>query len=189
MIKTLLSTAVLACLCLSLHAQTGKPQPNPRPAPNPIPPPTAVLAQNFHAKEIQAEVFGYGEMVNWRGKAQFGGGVGITYFLTRGLGAGLRLSGQDFTGVLVDQVEPRIYFRAPLWDRLAPYGFVAGTYRFPNGFHGCPPVEEGDEWGAGAGGGLEFKFTPHFGAKADIGIYAERDRGIARVTAGVNYSF
>lgn len=179
--KKLLLTISVVLLAVSLHASPA-PGPGPAPKPRPLPPPAPVLAQNFRAEEFSAEVFGYGEMINWRGQAQFGGGVGVSYFVTRGLGAGVRLEGQDFTGSLVDLIETRIYFRAPLWDTVAPYGFVAGTYRFPEG---C--ISE--KWGAGAGGGLEFKFSRHFGAKADIGLYAERDRGVARVTAGVNYSF
>lgn len=121
-----------------------------------------VKKQNFRAGEIQVETFGVLDRPDLTGAPVWGAGVGVGYYITRGLGASVRgvsYSTDEWGGSVIDQGEARILFRAPLWDRVAPYGYVAGIHNF-----------ERDDWGAGAGGGLEYRLTQRIGVFGETGL-------------------
>jgi hypothetical protein len=98
------------------------------------------------------------------GDVDYGGGAGLNYFFTRGFGAGGRVIAWDDNGSTVDEIDARLIARAPLWDRVAPYGYVEGTYNCQEG-----AFKDG-LWGAGAGGGIEFSLSKHIALKAEAGL-------------------
>lgn len=148
--------------------------------------------QYFQAKELNVEAFGAIQAQNLTDNPDWGAGVGVSYFITRGFGFGVRAVSYETRHSAIDQVEPRLIVRAPLWDRIAPYGYAAGTYSFEHG-----------RWGAGAGGGLEYRFSPRIGVFAEAGLHLETGtdvrvskrrteslgRGSAVGAAGIRFSF
>lgn len=136
----------------------------------------------FNAKEFSLDLYGTGSLSNAdrdSDNIRFGAGLGANYFFTRGLGIGLRGESDNTGHSFVDRVKARALFRAPLWDRLAPYGFVEGGFNF-----------ERDDWGAGAGGGLEYRFGPRLGVFAEAGLEVDTGgSGLMRGTAGLRLTF
>jgi len=141
--------------------------------------PAAKVVRNFNEHEISIDAFGVLSRPDLTGAPRWGEGIGLNYFVTRGLGFGVRGVAYGLEGVFVDEVEARIIFRAPLWDRIAPYGFVSGVYVF-----------DGEQVGAGAGGGLEFRFTPHISAFGETGVRISTDGANDwQTSAGVRFIF
>lgn len=101
--------------------------------------------------------------------------LGADYFVTRNLGLGARAELNDFTHSVIDRASGRLTVRAPLWDRVSPYGYAEGGYQF-----------ERERVFAGAGGGVEFRFTKGAGVYAELGLETDT-RGVAtgRGAAGV----
>lgn len=168
--KILLAVLIIS-VSTALHAAAPKPEPLP-----------LVPGSFFAAKEFSLDLYGTGSLSNADRDAdniRFGAGVGVNYFFTRGLGIGLRAESDNTGHSFVDRVKARGIFRAPLWDRLAPYGFVEGGFDF-----------ERDDWGAGAGGGLEYKFGPRLGVFAEAGLEVDTGgSGLMRGTAGLRLTF
>lgn len=105
--------------------------------------------------------------------------IGGDYFLTRSLGLGARAELTDFTHSVIDRGSGRITLRAPVWDRVAPYGYLDGGYNF-----------ERDRVFAGAGGGLEFRFTKAGGVFGEAGLETDtRGNGTGRAAAGLRVRF
>lgn len=121
--------------------------------------PTTKPQLNFTAHELSLDVFGSSTRADVLGAPNFGGGVGVNYFLTRGLGAGIKATTYNTEDAAVDDGEVRLIFRAPLWDRVAPYAFVSGFHNFDK-----------DAWGAGAGGGLEVRLNHWLGFYGETGL-------------------
>lgn len=115
--------------------------------------------KNFNSGEFNIDAFGVLSRPDLTGAPRWGAGLGVNYFVTRNLGFGARGTGYNTVESFVDEVDARIIFRATLWDQVAPYAFVSGIYSF-----------EGDCAGAGAGGGIEFRFTKRLAAFAETGI-------------------
>lgn len=145
--------------------------------------PAAIPEKLFNGKEFSLDLYGTASLSNADrdpDHVRFGAGVGANYFFTRGLGFGLRgetdNAGHDF----VDRAKGRVLFRAPLWDRIAPYGFVEGGFDF-----------ERDDWSAGAGGGLEFRFTRNIGVFGEAGLEMDTEDGAGRMrgNAGLRITF
>lgn len=113
----------------------------------------------FNAKEFNADAFAVLSRPDLTGAPRWGAGGGLSYFVTRGLGLGLRGISYDDGGRFIDDIEARILLRAPLWDRVAPYAYVAGTYAF-----------QSEQAGAGAGGGLELRFTRNLAVFGETGL-------------------
>lgn len=113
----------------------------------------------FNAKEVNADAFGVLSMPDFTGPAKWGEGVGVSYFVTRGLGFGARAIAYNNGGTFIDETEARVLFRVPLWDRVAPYGYASGLYSFERK---CA--------GAGAGFGLEYRFTKNIAAFIESGL-------------------
>ncbi len=113
----------------------------------------------FAAHELSVETFIVADAQNITEAPDLGAGVGVSYFITRGFGAGVRVASYDTDGHAVDVLSPRLLVRAPLWDRVAPYGYLEGIRDF-----------ERDLWGAGAGGGLEWRIARHFSLFGEAGL-------------------
>lgn len=150
-------------------------------APKPDPAPF-VPGSFFNAKEFSLDLYGTGSLSNADRDAdniRFGAGVGVNYFFTRGLGIGLRGESDNTGHSFVDRAKARGLFRAPLWDRLAPYGYVEGGFDF-----------ERDDWGAGAGGGLEFRLSKNVGFFGEAGLEVDTGgSGMMRGNAGLRITF
>ncbi len=118
-------------------------------------------AQKYSANELSLDLFG--SYNNPEGKftdlfetnirrGNWGGGAGLSYFLTRNLGLGADFNMSSKTeGNLVDDVVGDLYLRLPLGNSgLAPY--LVGS-----GGRGMYPVYS---WLYGGGVGLEMRFNP-----------------------------
>lgn len=142
----------------------------------------AVPERFFNGKEFSLDLYGTGSLSNSDRDAdniRFGAGIGANYFFTRGLGFGVRGETDNAGHSFVDRAKGRALFRAPLWDRIAPYGYVEGGYDF-----------ERDDWGAGAGGGLEWRFTRNFGVFGEAGLEVDTEGGgRMRGNAGLRLTF
>ena len=139
--------------------------------------------QNFR-KGFAIETFAVASALDLTGKVDIGGGLGATYFFTRGFGAGVRALAWNTTNHVVDEIDARLIARAPLWDRVAPYGYVEGTYNTLG-----VDFDDG-AWGAGAGGGLDFALFPnvHLFGEAGLGVDTEGN-GSFRGSAGIKLPF
>jgi len=139
---------------------------------------------NFRANEFSIDLYTAANAKDLTGQINYGGGVGANYFFTRGFGAGARVTAWNTTERFIDEISARLIARAPLWDRVAPYGYVEGVYeattvdKFKNG-----------HWGAGAGGGIEVALGPvHL--KAEAGLRVDTDgRGSFQGTGGITIPF
>lgn len=138
--------------------------------------------QAFNAKEFSLSLYGTGAIeTDARAKEaiQVGTGIGADYFLTRGFGIGARAELSDFSHSVVDRSSGRLTARAPLWDTVAPYGYVEGGFDF-----------ERDRLFAGAGGGVEARFTKRVGAFAELGLETTtRGEATGRAAAGIRLPF
>jgi len=129
--------------------------------------------KNFRAHEVQIDAYASSTRADILGAPTYGAGVGVNYFLTRGLGAGLRATTYNTQDAAVDDGELRLIFRAPLWDRIAPYAFVTGFHNFDE-----------NSWGAGAGGGLEVRLWRAFGVFGEAGLRTTIPGGNNKTAAG-----
>jgi hypothetical protein len=88
------------------------------------------------------------------------------------------------TGHAVDELDARLIVRAPLWDRVAPYGYVEGTYN-------CTRTDFDDgAWGAGAGGGLDFALAKHLHLFGEAGLRVDtKGKGQFIGAAGIKLPF
>lgn len=109
----------------------------------------------------------------------YGEGLGVTYFVTRGLGIGARAMIFDTHSSFVDELEARLVFRAPLWDQFAPGAYVSGGYSL-----------ESYDWKAGAGGTFEVRFTRNLAVFAEAGLsLTPEGQGGLRGVGGVRIAF
>ncbi len=139
--------------------------------------------QAFNAKEFSLSLYGTGAIeTDARAKEAIvvGTGIGADYFVTRGLGFGARAELTDFSHSVLDRSTARVIARAPLWDAVAPYGYVEGGFNF-----------ERDRWLAGAGGGVEVRLK-----KLPVGVFGEagletttRGEATGRAAAGIRLPF
>jgi len=97
---------------------------------------------------------------NYTDKANdyWGGGIGLSYFLTRNLGLGVSTSWTNFKGTFFDNLSGEGYLRLPLGQSpLAVYGIGSAGYSW-----------EFENWFFGAGAGVELRFAKQFGVFSDI---------------------
>lgn len=141
---------------------------------------TVSYSQRYRAREFSIATYATLDLESViGGDAQYGGGVGLDYFITRGLGLGLRAEAQDTRGGFIDQLGPRLTVRAPLWDKLAPYGYVQGTFNLDR-----------DDWRVGTGAGIEYRFSKRLGVFAEAGAELDLDGGSRlKTAAGLRFSF
>ena len=143
----------------------------------------------YTAKEFSFDAFGsydarfdrFGHMFDrsWR-HGDFGGGVGLNYFVTRYFGMGLDTFFES-RSTFFRTVSGNVFLRLPLGNSgLAPYIFGGGGGRFQ-------PVEEAT---GHAGVGLEFRFNHHFGLFGDARYsWADKTTDNALVRAGARFVF
>lgn len=131
----------------------------------------------YEAGEFNLSVFG-----GWVDKddSTLAPGAGVSYFVTRHLGAGVTTHWDNFDGKFIDNFSAEGYFRMPLGDLpLAPYGVVALGYSF-----------ETEETFESFGGGAEWRFDDRWGVFADVRwqINNDTDDGAA-IRAGARFRF
>lgn len=107
--------------------------------------------------------------------ARVGGGIGMSYFITRHIGFGGDAYVENAAHSLVDSASASAIFRLPIGaSGLAPYVYGGGGHEF----------DLTDQWFAHLGGGLEYRFTHSFGIFTD-GRYVLTDKtanyGIVRL--------
>ncbi len=116
---------------------------------------TATAQELFKADEINLLAFG-----NYFDKHadQWGGGVGLQYYVSRVIGVGVSTHWEDWGGSFFDNVNGELYLRIPLGRLpIAPYGIGTGGYDF-----------EREGWFGGGGAGAELRFSERFGLFGDI---------------------
>jgi hypothetical protein len=98
---------------------------------------------------------------------QWGGGLGLDYFVTTWAGIGLSTHLEDFKGTFFDNLATELYLRVPIekWH-LAPYALGAVGYEFGT-----------QEWFQAVGGGVELRFKRKWGIFADYEYVFHHDRG------------
>lgn len=166
---------LLSSLCLS-----AADAPAPKPAPKE--PLFKVQEDYYHAGQFALDLYGTAAIKNEQrdpNNVRLGAGLGATYFVTRGLGIGLRAESENTGHSTVDLLMARGTLRVPISSTIAPYGFLQGGFRF-----------ERDDWEAGAGGGLEIKFHPNAGVFGEAGLQVD-EKGNGRMigAAGIRLSF
>lgn len=142
--------------------------------------------QAFNAKEFSLSLYGTGAIeTDARAKeaVQVGTGLGADYFITRGFGVGARAELSDFSHSVVDRSSGRLIARAPLWDAVAPYGYLEGGFNF-----------EENRVFAGAGGGVEARLKKIVKVNAagfgEAGLETTtRGEATGRVAAGIRLPF
>lgn len=132
----------------------------------------------FKAGEIQLDAFGvYAHSSKSVSDHSLGGGLGANYFFTEYLGAGV-------DGYYLDsksgQVAGSVIARYPI-GHFAPYALVGGG--------GLIDSNQFRALGK-AGAGVEYKFTPNLGLKADYTWNVVKDtESFGALRAGLSYSF
>jgi len=136
----------------------------------------------FRAEEFSLSLYGTGAIATEaRAKEAIsvGTGIGGDYFFTKGFGIGARAELSDFSHSVIDRTSGRLTARAPLWDAVAPYGYVEGGFNF-----------EQDRLFAGAGGGVEWRINKHIGTFAELGLETTtRGAATGRAVWGIRLPF
>lgn len=146
----------------------------------PVDPPKEL---NFR-KGVSLETFAAATAADLNGDVDFGAGLGLNYFFTRGFGIGGRVTAWDNDYSVVDETSARVIARAPLWDRVSPFGYAEGFY---NSTH--TRYEDGT-FGAGSGAGLELAVSRNISFKAEAGLRVLTNGKAAAIgTAGLSYNF
>jgi hypothetical protein len=133
---------------------------------------------HFEAGDFDLSLYGKGTLhasARSEDDIEFSGGIGGTYWLTRGLGIGGVAELADFRHSVFDQASGRVTVRAPLWDTIAPYGFGEGGYDF-----------ERERVTVATGGGIEFRFAQGWGVFGEAGLgLTTRGEGYGLARAGI----
>jgi len=138
-----------------------------------------VQAQEDLFREKEQSIFGFGSYVD-KHDSDVAPGVGLSYFFTRNLGVSASTFWENTTGSFIDNVSGEVTYRLPLRDLpLAPYGLVGVGYSF-----------ESEETFGYFGGGAEWRFSPKWGAFADLRwqMNNDTDNGVG-VRFGARYVF
>ena len=138
--------------------------------------------QVFLAGEWNLDLYGTGNLANEsrsKDDVVFGGGVGLNYWITRGFGLGLKGETDNLVGgfehSVFDRALGRVLVRAPLWDRIAPYGYAEGGYAF-----------ERNRFIAGTGAGLDFRLAKGWALFGEAGLQVTaKGAGSMKGEAGV----
>jgi hypothetical protein len=145
----------------------------------------------YRSSELSVDGFGSGSLGEYtldhlsnsrvRHNIRFGAGAGANYFLTRNVGIGADAYSENITGTFVDSASASLILRLPLGESgFAPYIFGGGGHRF----------DMSRVWFGQAGGGMEYRFTPHTGIFIDArGVLPNETKyyGVARV--GMRFAF
>jgi hypothetical protein len=145
----------------------------------------------YRSSELSVDAFGTGSLGEYtldhlssdrvRQNIRFGAGAGINYFLTRNIGIGADAYSENTTGPFIDNASGSLILRLPLGQSgFAPYIFGGGGHQF----------DMAQMWFGQAGGGMEYRFTPHMGVFIDVrGVLPNETKlyGVARV--GLRFAF
>lgn len=168
-VRTILLLAVALAICKVYTARAGDAR-------------KTASGELFRSGEFDVSIGGTASIGTAQREAEavvVGTQVGADYFVTKNLGLGARAELNDFSHSVVDRASGRATVRAPLWDRVAPYGYAEGGYQF-----------EKERIFAGAGGGVEFRFTKGAGVYGELGLETDtRGVGTGRAAAGVRLPF
>jgi hypothetical protein len=140
----------------------------------------------FRDNEFSADLFGSYTFADGSGRLSddWGGGLGLNYFVSRNLGLGLDAywwDGDRISNEVVTAVSGSIILRLPMDSvHLAPYllGGAGGTFSGVDQltFHG--------------GLGMEYRFTPHVGTFVDGRyVFADDTNNYGLVRFGFRYAF
>jgi hypothetical protein len=141
-------------------------------------------SQKYNANELSLDMFGtynkdfahFDDLFDhtWRG-GEFGGGVGMNYFLTKYLGIGVDTFFQRH-GRFFNNVSGDVTLRAPIGNSgWAPYVYGGAGWR---------DVKGPDELTAHGGVGIEYRFNPHLGVFTDARyVWTDKtaDEGLLRL--------
>jgi len=145
----------------------------------------------YRANELSLEAFGGGTVNQYtidhpsgdrvRHNGRLGAGAGGSYFFSEHFGIEGEAFTQNTAGHFVDQAGGSFVVRFPIADSgLAPYVFGGGGHLFdplPGTF-------------GHAGGGIEFRFNPHFGIFTDARyVFTDRIHNYGEGRAGVRFVF
>ncbi len=145
----------------------------------------------YRANEFSIEGFGAGTINQYtidhpsgdrvRHDGRLGAGAGGSYFFTKYIGVEGEAFTQNTAGHFVDQAGGSLVVRFPIADSgLAPYVFGGGGHLFD-------PVS--GTFGH-AGGGVEYRFTPHFGIFTDARyVFTDRIHNYGEGRAGIRFAF
>jgi hypothetical protein len=140
----------------------------------------------FNANEWQVDAFVAGAAGKFNGSKYngIGGGLGLSYFITRFFGIGVddTLGSLNGNGKAYDNFSGNLIARLPIesWH-LAPYAFAGGGATWGN--HAT--AGNGD-----VGGGIEYRFTKNVGLFIDSRyIYGNRGLNESLSRGGVRFSF
>jgi hypothetical protein len=116
-----------------------------------------------------------------RHNTRLGLGAGISYFITRNIGIGGDAYSEDTTGRFIDSASANLILRIPLGQSgFAPYVYGGGGRQF----------DLAQVWFLQAGGGMEYRFTPHVGLFVDARwVIPEKTKyyGVGRL--GMRFAF
>ena len=140
----------------------------------------------FNANEWQVDAYAAGAVGRFNGQRYngFGGGLGLSYFVTRYFGIGIddTLGSLNGNGHAYDNFSGNVIGRLPIESlHLAPYAFLGGGATWGN--HTTA--------GNGDGGlGIEYRFTPNIGLFVD-GRYLFGSRSLSETLsrAGIRFAF
>jgi hypothetical protein len=145
----------------------------------------------YRCNELSLDAFGTGSLGEYtldhpsnnriRQNTKFGAGAGINYFITRYIGIGADAYSENTTGAFVDSASGSLILRLPLGQSgFAPYIFGGGGYQF----------DMAKQAFVQAGGGMEYRFTPHVGVFIDARGVVPRETkyyGVGRL--GLRFAF
>lgn len=145
----------------------------------------------YRAHETSLDLFGSGSVgqqtinhitgVRANRDVQLGAGAGLNYFITRNLGVGAEAYSENTGHSFIDNASGSLIARFPLGQSgFAPYVYGGGGRQF----------DPSELWFGHAGGGVEYRFSPRFGAFIDARYVltdGTRNHGVGR--AGVRLVF
>lgn len=113
--------------------------------------------------------------------SELGVGVGLNYFFTRNIGLGADAYSENSTGSFIDSASVNLILRLPLGQGgFAPYAYGGVGRQF----------DMAEVWFGQVGAGIEYRFTPRFGAFLDARCVFPEEfdyYGVARL--GVRFGF
>ena len=144
----------------------------------------------FRAGELQVDAAAVGAAGKFNGHnnvGAFGGGLGVSYFLTKYFGVGIdnslggTVGGNGTSGVL-DNLQGNLIARYPIESlNLAPYALVGGGATWANA---------GSQGNGNVGGGAEYRINRTIGLFGDYRwLYGSRSLSENLFRAGVRFVF
>lgn len=110
----------------------------------------------FSSNELRLDLFG-----SYSGLQDGGAGIGVSYFLTKNIGATIYSTKVNFEnqGTFVEDANVGLIYRVPVTDVLAPYATIGAKWANVTKSYYTPAVD----WDMYAGVGAEYRITKKFG--------------------------